>query len=160
MNLLERFIAYSDLVGNANLVIPAVEIERVLGEEATPTRYVKAERFSLEPSRPEIDEKGIDEAVVEADYAIAETGTVVIDSEDEKLRLATCLAEKLTVLVEASRIKEKLEDIVEFMDERSRKQNAYIAFITGASRTADIERVLTIGVHGPKEMRVIIVEDR
>ena len=159
MDLIQRFIAYSDRVGNENTVIPAAAIKRVLGEKETRTRYVKAERFSLECSQPEIDEKGIDEAIVEADYAVAETGTVVIDSEDEKLRLATCLAEKLTVLVEASRIKEKMEDIVDFMDERSGKENAYIAFITGASRTADIERVLTIGVHGPKEMRVIIVED-
>jgi L-lactate dehydrogenase complex protein LldG len=160
MDRIQQFISHSELVGNTNLVIPGTEIEKVFDEEVTQTRYVKAERFGLESSQPKIDEKGIDEAVVEADYAVAETGTVVIDSEDENLRLATCLAEKLTVLVEASRIKAKMEDIVDFMDERSEKENAYIAFITGASRTADIERVLTIGVHGPKEMRVIIVEDR
>ena len=160
MDRIQRFIHYSELVGNLNLVIPAAEIKKVIDEELTQTRYVKADRFSLKSLQPEIDEKGIDEAIVEADYAIAETGTVVIDSEDEKLRLATCLAEKLTVLVEASRIKEKMEDVVDFMVECSEKENAYIAFITGASRTADIERVLTIGVHGPKEMRVIIVEDK
>ena len=50
--------------------------------------------------------------------------------------------------------------IIEFMEERSEQENTYIAFITGASRTADIERVLTIGVHGPREMEIIIVEDR
>ena len=160
VDLIDRFIAYSELVGNVNRVIPAAEIKRVMGEAVAQTRYVKAERFGLESSQPEIDEKGIDEAIVAADYGIAETGTVVIDSEDEKLRLATCLAEKLTVLVAASRIKERMEDIVHFMEERSGKGNAYIAFITGASRTADIERVLTIGVHGPKEMQVIIVEDK
>jgi L-lactate dehydrogenase complex protein LldG len=61
--------------------------------------------------------------------------------------------------VEASRIKEKLEDIVDFLEECSEKEHGYLAFISGASRTADIERVLTIGVHGPREMQVIIVED-
>ncbi len=36
---------------------------------------------------------------------------------------------------------------------------AYYTFITGASRTADIERVLTIGVHGPQELHILIVEE-
>ena len=160
MELLNRFISFSELVGNVNSVIPASEIEHVLEKDSTRLRYVNAARFGLERLQPDIDEKGIDEAVVAADYAIAETGTVVIDSADEKLRLATCLAEKLTVIIEASRVKETLEDIVPFLEERSTKENAYIAFITGASRTADIERVLTIGVHGPKEMWIIIVGDR
>lgn len=159
MDRIDRFLSYSERVGNVNTIIPAAEIEQEVGKGTAQKRYVKAQRFGLEPLLPDIDEKGIDEAIVEADYGIAETGTVVLDSTDEKLRLATCLAEKLTVLVEASRIKEKLEDIVDFMEECSEKEHGYLAFISGASRTADIERVLTIGVHGPREMQVIIVED-
>ena len=160
MDLIQRFISSSELVGSANAVIPAAEVKEFVDKDTAQTRYVKAIRFGLESSEPDLDEKGIDEAVIEADYAIAETGTAVIDSTEEKLRLASCLAEKLTVLIEASRIKETFEDIIDFMDERSKEESAYIAFITGASRTADIERVLTIGVHGPREMQVIIVEDR
>ena len=39
------------------------------------------------------------------------------------------------------------------------EQTNYISFITGPSRTADIERVLTIGVHGPEKLIIVFVDD-
>lgn len=43
---------------------------------------------------------------------------------------------------------------------RMKKTPNYLAFITGASRTADIERVLALGVHGPLELHILILEDQ
>jgi len=95
-----------------------------------------------------------------ADWGIAETGTLVIDSSSEDVRIATMLAETHIAVLPASKIKpdsaalEKELNAVLMADAPS-----YYAFITGASRTADIERVLAIGVHGPKELHILIVEE-
>ncbi len=103
--------------------------------------------------------EGISCALIEANYGIAETGSVVINSLDLEIRKATCLAEKLDIVVFKSKIMERLEDVEGFLKELTKK-NSYIAFITGASRTADIERVLTIGVHGPCEVNIFIIQDK
>jgi L-lactate dehydrogenase complex protein LldG len=99
-------------------------------------------------------------ALTPADWGIAETGTVVLDSRSEDLRLATMLAEIHIVVLPLSRLNPDaaaLEaDLVRLME----SPPSYLAFITGASRTADIERVLAIGVHGPQEMHVLILRDQ
>ncbi len=103
---------------------------------------------------------GIDIGFTMADHGIAETGTLVFNSSNEELRLATMISEIHVAVIPKSRIRataeEMYEDLKGFM---SQKPN-YLAFITGASRTADIERVLALGVHGPLELHILILEDK
>ncbi|MDC1105485.1 LUD domain-containing protein [Prolixibacteraceae bacterium] len=106
-----------------------------------------------------IGKEGVDEALVEVNHAIAETGTVVLECSNEQVRTATCVAEHLYVIVKASSLVECSHDIVDFMAENTQNQGGYIAFISGPSRTADIERVLTVGAHGPRELTIFIVSD-
>ena len=103
---------------------------------------------------------GIDIGFTMADHGIAETGTLVFNSSNEELRLATMISEIHVAVIPKSRIRataeEMYEDLKGFM---SQKPN-YLAFVTGASRTADIERVLALGVHGPLELHILILEDK
>jgi len=94
-----------------------------------------------------------------ADYGIAETGTLVIGSRDENLRLATMLCDIHVAVLPVSGIREQAEDIADQMTAWMQTGGDYTAFITGASRTADIERVLAIGVHGPLELHILLLED-
>ena len=109
------------------------------------------------PLRPNANE--IHSAVTPADWGIAETGTLVIKAASEEIRLATMLAETHIALLPASRIMPDAETLEKDLDGILKTEPAsYLTFITGASRTADIERVLAIGVHGPQELHILIME--
>lgn len=101
---------------------------------------------------------GVDIGMTYADIGIAETGTLVLNCPGEELRLATMVCEYHVCVLEKSKIvKDSFAaepQLTEFMSNPSN----YTAFITGPSRTADIERVLTIGVHGPLELHILLVE--
>lgn len=102
---------------------------------------------------------GIHTGFTLAEWAIAETATLVIPSSDENTRIATMLSETHVAVVPRFRIQPGLEAIEEDLDRLMKTPQSYLAFISGASRTADIERVLTIGVHGPQELHILILED-
>jgi L-lactate dehydrogenase complex protein LldG len=94
-----------------------------------------------------------------AEWGIAETATLVQVSSSEDVRIATMLSETHVAVLPRSRIRLEAMELKEELKELLKSPSCYLAFISGASRTADIERVLTIGVHGPQELHILIVED-
>jgi L-lactate dehydrogenase complex protein LldG len=99
-------------------------------------------------------------ALTLADWGIAATGSLVLDSGSEDLRLATMLAETHVAVLPVSRLRPEAFSLEDEMKRCMASPPNYLAFITGASRTADIERVLTIGVHGPQELHVLLLKDQ
>ncbi|HKG62142.1 MAG TPA: LUD domain-containing protein [Pyrinomonadaceae bacterium] len=89
-----------------------------------------------------------------AQAAIAETGTLVLDSACERHRLVSLVPPVHIAIVNASAIVETLGDALTLLQKR--EISPAITFITGPSRTADIELTLAIGVHGPQELYVIV----
>ncbi len=102
---------------------------------------------------------GIDIGVTYADFGIADTGTLVIDSSSEQVRLATMISEIPVAVLPRSRLRETSYALEAELRGSMQQSPNYMAFITGASRTADIERVLALGVHGPLELHILIMED-
>ena len=90
------------------------------------------------------------------DYAIADTGTLVQDATAVGRRLVSTLPEILVAIVGTDSI---VPDLASALARFNPRQIAYLAMITGPSRTADIERVLTIGVHGPSRLVVVFVDE-
>jgi L-lactate dehydrogenase complex protein LldG len=99
----------------------------------------------------------IDTGLTIADWGIAETGTLVMDSTSEDFRIATMLCETHVAVLPRSKIVQDAMSLENELTSALKAAPRYLAFISGASRTADIERVLTIGVHGPRELHLVIV---
>jgi L-lactate dehydrogenase complex protein LldG len=102
---------------------------------------------------------GIDIGFTMADFGIAGTGTLVIDSSSEEVRLATMISEVHVAVLPVDRIRPTAFDLEKELENMLADAPNYCAFITGASRTADIERVLALGVHGTLELHILLLED-
>ncbi len=100
-----------------------------------------------------------DLGITGAQWAVAETGTLVLESDAERHRLTSLVPPVHIALIEAETIRESLEEVLGSLSEAGRDGlNRAVTFITGPSRTSDIELTLAIGVHGPAEVYVIILE--
>jgi len=98
--------------------------------------------------------KDVELAIIEAQFAVAENGAVWVKNDSNKHRALYFLAEQLLIIV-------KKENIVDSMHEAYEKvsfdESGYGTFISGPSKTADIEQALVIGAHGPTAACVLFV---
>jgi L-lactate dehydrogenase complex protein LldG len=99
-----------------------------------------------------------------ADYGVAETGTLIyFETTADEVRAGTIPATHLALL-RACDIRSQADDLAFEIDLfiGKRLQSGLpcrVSFVTGPSRTADIERALTTGVHGPKTLAIFILKD-
>lgn len=101
-----------------------------------------------------------DAGLTGAQWGIAETGSLVLVSTDERHRLASLVPPVHVALLRASRILGGLDEALETVSSDGPSALARaVTFITGPSRTADIELTLVVGVHGPRELHVIVLEE-
>ena len=97
-------------------------------------------------------------SVVAAAYLIAETGTAVLVSSPDQPRTLALLPETVFILAETPQLLLDMESVISHLKTHKAFTGASsITFVTGPSRTADIEKTLVRGVHGPKRLIVISV---
>lgn len=93
--------------------------------------------------------------VTDAQYGIAETGSVILQADKGYSAYFSMLSNKHIVLLNASNIYERPRDL--FEDEKSEiAKNKSFTFITGPSATADMGSLVR-GVHGPEHLHIIII---
>lgn len=91
------------------------------------------------------------------EFGIAESGSVCMDGYSFESRLVSMLPPIHIALMNSKNIVLGISEAFEIISKVYHQ--GYISFITGPSRTADIERVLTIGVHGPSRFILILIDE-
>ena len=90
-----------------------------------------------------------DLGVTEADYLLPETGTLVLGSSAGRARAVSLLPRVHLAIVRPEMLRADMHQVF-----AEAKERHYLLFITGPSRTADIELTVTLGVHGPRSLYV------
>ena len=98
---------------------------------------------------PSIEGAGVSRAI----YALADTGSVVLAASPEEPRAASLLPDVHVTLVSEDVILAGLEELFAAV---GGDLPSSLAIVTGPSRSADIEQKLTVGVHGPGEVHVVL----
>jgi L-lactate utilization protein LutC len=125
--------------------------------EAAVTRITAGKRIATSDTPPPTrDLFNFDVGITKTQAGIAETGTLVLDSSVEQNRLVSLVPPIHIAILDASRIYATLGETLAALQSTGKELSPAITFITGPSRTADIELTLAIGVHGPQELYVII----
>ena len=101
------------------------------------------------------DLKDIDLAVVKGNFAVAENGAIWMKDEKNRHRALYFIAQNIVIVIDE---KELLNNMHEAYERISFENLGYGVFISGPSKTADIEQSLVIGAHGPKSGYVIFIK--
>jgi len=150
----------TNIVRSAQEVFEQVPVDAALTALGTKiTTVVRDDENPREALREEIRRSGV--GITGADYALAETGTLVVLPRKGLSRLVSLVPPVHIALVRAEDLLETLEDLfllrrLEY-HQQGGEMGSYLNFITGPSRTADIEMTIVEGVHGPKEVHMVIL---
>ena len=150
----------TNIVRSAQEVFDQVPVDAALANQgAKVTTIIKDSDNPREVLREEIRRSGV--GITGADYALAETGTLVVLPRKGLSRLVSLVPPIHIALVRAEDLLETLDDLfllrrLEY-HQQGGEMGSYLNFITGPSRTADIEMTIVEGVHGPKEVHMVIL---
>ena len=101
------------------------------------------------------DLKDIDLAIVKGNFAVAENGAIWMKNQNNRHRALYFIAQNIVIVIDE---KEILNNMHEAYEKISFEDKGYGVFISGPSKTADIEQSLVIGAHGPKSGYVIFIK--
>ena len=168
VNLVEHFKERalklsSDVLETRDIVEVPTLLARYLSERKLPMRGVCWTSLAGLPwnaagldiqSRPATDQDLV--GVTSAFCAIAETGTLMLLSGAETPATTSLLPESHVAVVNPRRIVATMEDAWDLMRKEYKQPPRAVNFISGPSRTADIEQTVTLGAHGPYRVLLIL----
>jgi len=158
----QTFATMLESVGGKALVIDKKDLDKTIKEIypdekqiASNVEFCSIGNFDSNLQEDVHNLKDIDLAIVKGNFAVAENGAIWMKDEDNRHRALYFIVQNIVIVIDE-------KDIVNNMHEAYQKLNfdnsGYGAFISGPSKTADIEQSLVIGAHGPKSGYVIFTK--
>ncbi|MCS7228603.1 MAG: lactate utilization protein [Candidatus Kryptonium sp.] len=137
-------------------IISSENIQKIFAEnfEKSIDEKIKDLQVSQIITQPHSEKQlaDVDASITGCDFLIAETGTIVFIHRENKFKSAVLLPRIHIVIANKTQIISTFEELVKRIDGNFDS----IFLITGPSRTADIEKVLVRGVHGPQKVYIIL----
>ncbi len=139
------------------------QLALLMSEKGWSKIYCREEKFiSLLEAlsiKPYQDLASCDVSITGCEYLVARTGTIVMSTAQQSGRTASVYAPIHLCIAYGSQLVFDLKESLQFFKEKyAANMPSLITFASGPSRTADIEKTLVTGVHGPKEVYCFLVE--
>jgi L-lactate dehydrogenase complex protein LldG len=96
--------------------------------------------------------------ITRSEFLVARLGSVLVSSKQMSGRLANYIPDLHIVIAEQNQVVEKVKDAISLLKNKYVSMPSMTTLITGPSRTADIEKTLVMGAHGPRELIVFVLE--
>jgi len=158
----QQFASMMEVVGGQAQCVRAEELAEKIKEQ----ELIKESRkvISLVPGSAVLDEilsrphdyEDVDLAIAEAQWGVAENGAVWVDCQSLPFRSILFLSQHLILVLKKNAL---VHHMAEAYDKLKFEKQGFGLFISGPSKTADIEQALVIGAHGPRSLIVFLVEE-
>lgn len=163
INLLEEFKEKAQIVGGSIKELASSEtLENVIKE-----RYPKAKDIvdcsnqstslatvSITEETDPKDLQNIDLAIIKGEFGVAENGSIWISEKSFPIRVLPFITNDLVIILEKEKIYQHMHKAFSLISERER---TFGLFISGPSKTADIEQCLVIGAQGAMTLSIILI---
>ena len=158
----QTFSTMIESVGGKALLINKSDLDKTIKELypdekqiASNVEFCNVGNFNANEQEDVHTLKDIDLAVVKGNFAIAENGAIWMKDEENRHRALYFIAQNIVIVIDE---KDILNNMHEAYQKLNFDNNGYGVFISGPSKTADIEQSLVIGAHGPKSGYVIFTK--
>ncbi|MGO1596681.1 MAG: LutC/YkgG family protein [Sphingobacterium sp.] len=148
-----------DLIENLIILVEKIKVSKIYVWEKALQEILDPYGFPFRKSIQEFEE--IDASITSCEALIARNGSILLSNASESGRRLSVYAPVHIVIAKASQLVLDIKDGFDLIRERYEPNlPTMISTVSGPSRTADIEKRLVLGAHGPKELYLFLLEDR
>lgn len=147
---------HKELAGQLNLIAASNKWDKIYCKEESLRKTLAENQYT---NYSHNDLASCDTAITTCEWLVARTGSIVMSAAQESGRTVSVYAPVHICIAYTSQLVYDVKDaLLKAREKYSGNLPSLITFATGPSRTADIEKTLVVGIHGPKEVYVFLVD--